>query len=98
MPTKSKKETGLAIVICIEKDDPGYHAFCPKLKGLHVYGRTEAEAAKNAKDAILAYLMSLVNHDEPIPAGLFYRAGDSRAEDACPQTESIVQRLELVPV
>ncbi len=97
MTIKSKKETGLAIVICIEKDDPGYHAFCPKLRGLHVYGKTEAEAAKSAKDAILAYLTSLVNHDESIPAGLFYREGDP-GEDACPRTESIVQRLELVTV
>jgi predicted RNase H-like HicB family nuclease len=97
MTTSAKKKNRLGIIICIEKDGPGYHAYCPKLKGLHVYGDTEDEAKINAKDAILAYLMSLVKHDEPIPAGLFHIDEEKDATSFCPHGESFVQELELVP-
>lgn len=57
----------IRIGIVIEPDDGGFYAYCPGLKGLHVGGSTEQEALKNAKDAALAYLQSLIKHNDPIP-------------------------------
>ena len=56
-------------VIVIEPDGDGYHAYCPALKGLHTMGETRDEAIANAKDAVVAYLLSLTKHDDPIPVG-----------------------------
>lgn len=56
--------------IVIEPDGDQFHADCPVLKGLHVPGDTEEEALKNAKDAIVAYIASLIKHDDPIPKGV----------------------------
>lgn len=58
------------VQVIIEPDGLGFHAYCPALKGLHTCGETEEEALKNAKDAISAYLQSLVKHGDPIPIGI----------------------------
>jgi len=55
------------INICIVKDDVGYHAFCPALKGVHMDGDTQEEAKENVKTAIELYINSLRKHNEPIP-------------------------------
>ena len=60
----------IRIGIVIEPDDGGFYAYCPGLKGLHVGGATEQEAVKNAKDAAVAYLQSLLKHNDPIPLGI----------------------------
>ena len=60
----------IVVDIAVEPDDDGFHAFCPALKGLHVGGRTEQEAAKNATDGVLLYLESLIKHGDPMPAGV----------------------------
>jgi len=52
--------------IVIEPDDDGFHAFCPILKGLHTYGKTEKEAIDNSRDAVTAYIQSLIKHNEPV--------------------------------
>ena len=53
--------------IVVEPDGEQFHAFCPALKGLHVSGQTEEDALRNAVDAAVAYLESLIKHHEPIP-------------------------------
>jgi len=58
------------IDIVVEPDGDGFHAFCPALKGLHVGGRTEREALKNAADGAILYLESLMEHGDPIPVGV----------------------------
>lgn len=55
--------------IFVEPDDTGFHAFCPELKGLHVDGKTEEEAFDNAREAAMAYLTSLIKHNDPLPVG-----------------------------
>jgi predicted RNase H-like HicB family nuclease len=55
------------IPIVIEPDNGEFHAYSPLLKGLHVGGETEEEALNNAKDAAVAYLISLIKHGDPIP-------------------------------
>jgi predicted RNase H-like HicB family nuclease len=52
----------------IEQDEDGmFVAEVPALPGCISQGRTRAEAVKNVKEAIEAYLASLQAHDEPIP-------------------------------
>lgn len=57
----------LCVDIAAIKDGTEYYAFAPAFKGLHVFGNTEKDALKNAKDAIIAYVASLLKHNEPIP-------------------------------
>ena len=59
-----------SIDIVVEPDDDGFHAFCPALKGLHVGGKTEQEALKNATDGAILYLESLIKQGDPIPVGV----------------------------
>ncbi|HLA48118.1 MAG TPA: type II toxin-antitoxin system HicB family antitoxin [Nitrospinota bacterium] len=51
-----------------------YHAYVPALPGCHTWGESIAIARKNIKDAIDAYLRSLIADGERIP------------EDNCSQT------------
>ncbi len=59
----------LIISVVIEKDQGGFHAFAPGLKGLHVDGMTEDEVLQNARDAIRVYLVSLARHNDALPIG-----------------------------
>ena len=61
-----KTSITFSVPIIIEKDNGEFHAFCPILKGLHTRGETE-ETMDNAKDAVIAYLNSLIRHGDPIP-------------------------------
>ena len=54
----------------VEPDENRFHAYCPELKGLHADGDSEKEALENAKTSAIAYLHSLVKHDDPIPLGV----------------------------
>lgn len=45
--------------IIIEKDDDGYYAFCPDLKGCQSQGETFEEVTANIKEAIELYLETL---------------------------------------
>lgn len=64
---KSKVSFLIDVDIVIEKDEGGYHAFCPSFKGLHTCGKTIKETLSNTKDAIAAYVVSLLKHKEPLP-------------------------------
>ncbi len=55
------------IVVHIEHDDCGFHAFCPALFGLHVGGDTRQEVIQNAEDAVYIYLQSMIQHGEQLP-------------------------------
>ena len=67
MTTKDKVLVEFKVDIVVEPDEGEFYAYCPALKGLHVGGATEDEAVQNATDAALAYLQSLIKHNEPIP-------------------------------
>jgi len=55
--------------IIIEPDqDYMFVAKCPALPGCIGQGATRAEAIANIKDAIQGYLLSFLQHAEPIPA------------------------------
>lgn len=57
-----------SFTILIEPNEPdGYLVTCPALPGLVSEGDTLDEVYAMAKDAILGYLESLIEHGEPIP-------------------------------
>jgi predicted RNase H-like HicB family nuclease len=66
----NKPMIGFRIKVVIEPDDVGFHVYCPALRGLHTYGDTQEKALENAKNAAIAYLESLIKHNDPIPVGL----------------------------
>ncbi len=78
MPT----EPTFILNIIIEPDGDQFHAYCPALKGLHTCGTTEEEALQNAKDAAIAYLVSLVKHGDPIPIGVVSTPSTRKAESS----------------
>jgi predicted RNase H-like HicB family nuclease len=69
MTTGTKKITKLKfwVRIVVEKDNPGYHAFAPSLKGLHMGGDTQEEARSNAREAAGLFLKSMIEDGDPIP-------------------------------
>ena len=54
--------------IIIEPDENNtFHAYVPALPGCHTWGETIEKARENIKDAISAYLRSLIADNEKIP-------------------------------
>ena len=49
----------MKVSIIIEKDENGYFAFCPELKGCHTQGGSMEEVLRNIKEAIELYLETL---------------------------------------
>jgi predicted RNase H-like HicB family nuclease len=45
--------------VVIEKDEHGFYAWCPELKGCHSQGRSLDEAIANIREAIELYLETL---------------------------------------
>ena len=45
--------------VVIEKDEHGFYAWCPELKGCQTQGDTEAEALANLHEAAELYLETL---------------------------------------
>ena len=70
---KSTHPMIIEIEVCIEDDDPGYHAYCPALKGLHTWGATKEAARENVISAVQAYMISLSKHGDPLPVGIIKR-------------------------
>lgn len=68
-----KPVIGFRIEIFVEPDEDGFYAYCPALKGLHTEGDTEEQALQNARDAAIAYLSSLIKHNDPIPVGIIVK-------------------------
>ena len=64
------RELKFRIRIIVEKDEDGFYAYCPELKGLLVGGATKAEIHQNVPDAVQGYIDSLIKHNDPIPVGV----------------------------
>jgi predicted RNase H-like HicB family nuclease len=64
------------------EEEGGYHAFCPTLPGCHSYGSTIEEAKANIKEAIEAYIESLVKDGEPVPEEKDVLIGEVKLEMA----------------
>ena len=55
----------------IEKDENGFHVWCPELPGCHSHGVTSQIAMENLKDAMILYVEdvmeeSLLNQEEEL--------------------------------
>jgi predicted RNase H-like HicB family nuclease len=54
--------------VILEKEaDGGYHVFCPALPGCHSEGDSLDEAMEAIREAIEAYIESLIAHGEKVP-------------------------------
>lgn len=62
--SKHDVTVGIDLRIHVELDEDGFHAYCPKLRGLHSPGQTEEEALSNAKIAARAYIHSLIKQNK----------------------------------
>ncbi len=70
MTTKVKVDSKclkFKVRIVVEKDDPGYHAYAPSLRGLHMPGDTQKEALNNAKEAAALMLKTMIEDGDSIP-------------------------------
>ena len=54
----------MKINVVIEKDQHGYYAYAPELKGCHSQGDTFEEVLKNIKEAIALYLETLTPEEK----------------------------------
>ena len=54
--------------VIIEPDGKYFHAYAPALPGCHTFCKTMMEAKKHAREAITAYLETLVKLGEAIPS------------------------------
>lgn len=65
------REIKLKFKVFVEQDDDGsMHAYCPDLKGVHVYGDDVEEALRNVRTAVELHLSSVLKHDHAIPVGI----------------------------
>ena len=53
--------------VIIEKDDSGFIAYCPVLKGLIAEGETEKEVKNNFANSFISYINSAIKHRDPLP-------------------------------
>ena len=82
--TKEKDESkvkvfNFRVLIVVDKDIPGFHAYAPSLKGLQIGGDTEKEARDNAIEAAALYLKSLLKHVDPIPIDVTKQSIEQKA-------------------
>lgn len=99
MSDNGKPQFEFKIEIIVEPDDDIFHAYCPALKGLHTCGNTEEEAFDNAKDAAIAYLLSLIKHRDPIPIGVIAPRSKTRATSSLTKPYPIhrIENLVVAP-
>ena len=56
----------MKVTVIIEKDEFGYYAYCPELKGCHTQGDTLDEVLKNIKEAVELYLETLDEEEKRV--------------------------------
>lgn len=49
----------MKINVVIEKDEHGYYAYCPELRGCHTQGDTFEEIMENIREAVSLYLETM---------------------------------------
>jgi predicted RNase H-like HicB family nuclease len=78
MTTRAGKKLRFKVPIVVKKDDIGYHAFSPPLRGLHVDGDTKEEALKIGIEAARQHLKCMVENGDMIPLSLINNEDVSR--------------------
>ena len=54
------------VSVVIEKDEHGFYAWCPELKGCQTQGKTMEEALANIREAIELYLETLTDEERAV--------------------------------
>jgi len=54
----------MKLTVIIEKDQEGYYAYCPELKGCHTQGDTLDEVMQNIKEAVELYLETMSKEEK----------------------------------
>jgi predicted RNase H-like HicB family nuclease len=83
------KQMKFTFTIFVEPDGDEYHAYCPSFKGLHSSGKTQEEACENAAQAAVAYLESLIKHNDPIPLDVTVTSHIPRDVIRCQRTDMV---------
>ena len=83
------------VLIVVDKDSPGFHAYAPSLKGLHMGGDTEKEARANAKQAAALYLKSLLKHGDPLPIDVIHIDAGDHATISTIHVSSQVEEIQV---
>ncbi|MCY4379117.1 MAG: type II toxin-antitoxin system HicB family antitoxin [Candidatus Dadabacteria bacterium] len=52
---------------CVEPDGDLYYAYCPELRGVHEEGETPEIALENARESARACIISILEHNDPLP-------------------------------
>jgi antitoxin HicB len=102
MTTKAQtqKEANIKLLkfrvrIIVEKDTPGFYAYAPSLKGLHMGGDSEKEARENAREAAALYLKSLLKHGDPIPIDIVQPENKEEKTSVKKQISSRVEEITV---
>ena len=53
--------------VVVERDEDGYYAYCPQLRGCYSQSDTYEEALVNIKDAVRLHAEDRIAMGEPIP-------------------------------
>jgi predicted RNase H-like HicB family nuclease len=93
-PMKKTKIT-FKVDVCVEKDGEGYYAYCPALEGVHVGGESKEEAIKNVRDAVSAYIKSLIKHGDPIPLDFIETQEEQPTKVICPSYQRYTQNVRV---
>lgn len=51
--------------VVIERDEDGYFAYCPQLKGCYTQGESYEEALENVQDAVRLHIKDRIIAGEP---------------------------------
>lgn len=84
--------------VIIDPDEDEFHAYCPSLKGVHTFGRTEEEAETNMREAVSAYILSLIKHKDPIPLCLTVDIVEDIEEGVIPRERRYVNTQLAVAI
>lgn len=68
----------LTVVVTYDEEGRTYSASVPALPGCHTWGRTQAEAFRNALDAIETYVEAMRKLGLPIPKEVARRVAVAR--------------------
>ncbi len=49
----------MKVSVVIEKDENGYYAYCPEMRGCHTQGESLEETLENIREAVELYLETL---------------------------------------
>lgn len=59
----------IKVLVILERDGDGFHAYSPAFHGLHMDRSSKDEALQNTIEGLRLYMDSLERHGDPLPVG-----------------------------